>query len=188
MVIEPIPGTTNVVRFPIEERGRPTLDLLRSIAPDAREVTLLAETHEIDLPADPREHADRQAAEYILNQIDNRLGEGRDQALSDMLAELIASAVQACRAARREVALAAEANERLAMAQDAGGYWIDPLKARAAVLGREAAELTIAAYVQTEQIEGAARAVGLARSGQPWTPYDQHAEAEALFFGNRQTA
>ena len=33
----------NVLRFPIERRARPTLDLLREIAPDVREVLNIAD-------------------------------------------------------------------------------------------------------------------------------------------------
>lgn len=36
MHIDSLPGTTNVVRFPVERRMSPTLDLLRGIAPDPR--------------------------------------------------------------------------------------------------------------------------------------------------------
>jgi hypothetical protein len=38
-----LPGTPNVVRFPVERRARPTLDLMREIAPDVREVPAIAE-------------------------------------------------------------------------------------------------------------------------------------------------
>lgn len=53
MTIELLPGTTNVVRFPIEERARPTLDLLREIA---REVGLVADFHGLDLPSPDFRH------------------------------------------------------------------------------------------------------------------------------------
>jgi hypothetical protein len=39
MAGDTLPGTSNVVRFPIEERARPTLDLRREIAPDVRGVS-----------------------------------------------------------------------------------------------------------------------------------------------------
>ena len=45
-----LPGTTNVVRFPVEERGRPTLDLMRFLAPDVRTLDMLAGAYELDLP------------------------------------------------------------------------------------------------------------------------------------------
>jgi len=38
MRIELLPGMTNVVRFPVERRARATLELLRGVAPDVREV------------------------------------------------------------------------------------------------------------------------------------------------------
>jgi hypothetical protein len=42
MRIEILAGTANVVRFPVERLVRPTLDLMREIAPDVREVLLIA--------------------------------------------------------------------------------------------------------------------------------------------------
>ncbi len=38
MRIEFMPGMTNVVRFPLEVRVEPSLELLLDIAPDCREV------------------------------------------------------------------------------------------------------------------------------------------------------
>ena len=35
---ELLPGTGNVYRFPVELAAKPTADLLRSVAPDVREV------------------------------------------------------------------------------------------------------------------------------------------------------
>jgi hypothetical protein len=51
MRIELLPGLTNVIRFPVERRARPTLDLLREIAPDPREVGNVAEAFGLDNPA-----------------------------------------------------------------------------------------------------------------------------------------
>ena len=60
---------------------------------------------------------------------------------------------------------------------------MDALERRLKELEREAAGLLVVAYVRNEEAEGVARTVRLARSGQAWTPYDLHQEAEALFFG-----
>ena len=43
MQIELLPGLTNVIRFPLEERVRPSIMLLHEIEPDVREVLNLAE-------------------------------------------------------------------------------------------------------------------------------------------------
>jgi len=43
MQTDAMPGTSNVLRFPVERRARPTLDLLREIAPDVREVLATAD-------------------------------------------------------------------------------------------------------------------------------------------------
>ena len=59
-------GTTNVLRFPVEQRAKPSLDLLRDIAPDLREISLVAEAFGLDEPSGGiRDEADRKTAERI---------------------------------------------------------------------------------------------------------------------------
>ena len=64
MRAELLPGVTNVVRFPVERRARPTLELLREIAPDVREVLAMADALGVEAP-DPRlrDEADAEMAE-----------------------------------------------------------------------------------------------------------------------------
>jgi hypothetical protein len=50
MRIELLSGETNVLRFPVEQRARPTLELLRDLAPDVREVLAVAEAYGLDMP------------------------------------------------------------------------------------------------------------------------------------------
>jgi hypothetical protein len=56
----------NVIRFPVELRAKPSINLLIDVAPDSREVELIAETFGFDAP-DPegRAKADRAMAERI---------------------------------------------------------------------------------------------------------------------------
>jgi hypothetical protein len=181
MRIEMLPGTMNVVRFPVERRARPTLDLLRDIAPDAREVLVIAEAFDIEAPApDLRARADRETAEYILNQV---AGSGSEimASVDALLDPVVAKAIAACRAAHDLSIDAAEAQQVLQRARTAGHFWIDPLRERAEALLRRSAELLIEAHARYEEAEGVARAVGLARRGETWTPRDHRAEEEALF-------
>lgn len=55
MRVEGLPGLNNVAPFLVERRARPMTELLREIAPDAREVLLIAETFDLDVPLDWRE-------------------------------------------------------------------------------------------------------------------------------------
>lgn len=184
MARDRLAGTDNVIRFPIEERARPTLALMRDLAPDVRAVELTAEAFGVALPpVDFRHRIDGEAAEYIMNNIDARRGDARDTALRAMLDPLVAEAVAASRAWRRAATAAADARRREAQARTEGGYWMDALERRMNELEREAANLVVDAYVRSEEVEGVARAVRLARSGQAWMRYDVHREAEALFFG-----
>jgi len=66
MRVELLPGGKNVLRFPIERRARPTLGLLREIAPDVREVLNIAEAFGMEPPAHGlREHVDAATAGHI---------------------------------------------------------------------------------------------------------------------------
>ena len=176
------PGGSNVIRFPIERRTRPTLDLLREIAPDPREVDLAIETFNIHCcPHKVRSDADRAMAEHILNHVPCEHGPVRQAVLQSLLTPFVEWAVEACRTAHDSAAAARAARERLARAQAEGGYWLAPLEARAVVGTQEAARLLVNAYVAAEEAEGAARAIGLALRGEDWRPFDVHAEAAALF-------
>src|SRR5208283_5372531 len=70
MRIEFMPGMTNVVRFPLEVRVEPSLELLLDIAPDCREVDLVAEAFDLDRCLHgARGAADLAMAEHILNNV-----------------------------------------------------------------------------------------------------------------------
>jgi len=184
MASDRLAGTYNVIRFPIEERARPTLGLMRELAPDVRGIELTAEAFGLPLPpVDFRHRVDGEAAEYVMNHIDAGPGAARDAALRALLDPLVVGAVAASRAWRRAATAAADARRRVAQARTEGSYWMEALEQRLNELEREAADLLVDAYVRNEEAEGVARAVRLARSGQAWAPYDVQQEAEALFFG-----
>jgi hypothetical protein len=172
--IELLPGTTNVVRFPVELRAFPTLDLLREIAPDLREVLLIAEAFGLETPApDLRDRVDAATAEYILNQFGGG-GAPPAGALAALLDPVVAKAIAACRVAYDQAADAAEARA-------AGQVRIEQMTERTEALALRAAHLFVAAMVAVEEAEGVARAVGLMRRGEPWTPRNLRDDEAALF-------
>ena len=177
MSLDAVAGTSNVVRFPIERRS--TLDLLRGIAPDGREVSVLADTFEIVLPFDLQDRADRDAAEHILNQAPAS-GRERDEMLRGMSNEAVTSAVAAVVRSQRAAQAAAAARLDLADAQTGFGEWLHDLEQAAADLSVDAAEAQVAAHGRTLQAFGVARAVDLAFRGEAWTPRDHHAEMDWL--------
>jgi hypothetical protein len=184
MRFELVPGTSNVVRFPLPARARPRLEILREIAPDVRDVLAVAETFELDCPLDElRQRADAAMAMRIAESVPLEPGPRRASALADLLAPLVERAIVACRRAHDASAAAVEAQRRVIEARAAGGYWMEPLDKRARERADLAARLLIEAFVAREEAEGAARAVGLAERNEPWRPYDVHSEANALFFG-----
>jgi hypothetical protein len=181
MRIELLLGTTNVVRFPVERRARPTLELLREIAPDLREVLSIAEAFGLGTPApDLRDRVDAATAEYILNQFGG-VGGPPAVALAALLDPVVAKAITACRVAHDKAADVVEAQRVLLTAQAGGQVRIDQLTERTEALALRTAHLFIAAMVAAEEAEDVARAVGLARCGEPWTPRDLHDDEAALF-------
>ena len=187
MRIELLPGMTNVVRFPVERRARPTLGLLRDIAPDVREVVSLAEAFGMEMPApDLRGRTDAATAEHIATSAPVAPDE-----LEAFLAELegiaVRWAISACRDARDASLAAADAQKVLLDAWTAGSFWTEPLEEKAEARTDRAAVLLLAAHAQAEQAEGVARAVALARQREPWTPRDSVAEMEFLLAVHRAT-
>ena len=180
MRIEMLPGMTNVVRFPVERRARPTLELLRDIAPDVREVLSIAEAFDLDMPAPGlRDRVDLETSEHILNMIAGiRM---LPSALDELVNPTVARAADACRAAHDVSVAAAEGQQALLSAQIAGHFWLEPLRERAEALTLRTAELLIDAHTRVEEAEGVARAVGFAGRGETWTPRSHRADEEALF-------
>ena len=187
MHIEPLPGQDNVVRFPVERRVRPTLDLLREIAPDVREVSLVAETFGLEQPRhDLRHQVDARTAEYIADQVPDEPGEARRALLDGLLAPLVAAAVEACRASHDASLAAASMRERQQAAEAVGSFWVASLRERTDALTLRAAELLLEAHARCQEAEGAARAVGFARRGEPWRPHDPREVGEWLIAAGKR--
>jgi hypothetical protein len=170
----------NVIRFPVELRARPSIALVLDLAPDLQEVTLIAEAFGLEAPdPDIRDDADRSMVKRIALTIFPVNADEQGNTLGAMSKPMIERALAACIDARQAALLADEAGEKLA----AGGYWLAPLEAAHEAQAIEAARLQIIAHEATQQAIGADRAVGFAKRGEPWRPFDVHEEAEVLFSG-----
>src|SRR3984957_6366734 len=173
----------NVIRFPVEVRAKPSIDLLIDVAPDSREVELIAEAFGFKEP-DPegRAKADRKMAEQIAEMamelpVDRK---ERRAALNALLKPFVDRAVAAC-AEARQAALRSDAdNEKFAKAQMEGGYWLAPLKEAADYWAVEAARLQIVAHEAAQVAHGAGRAIELAKRGEPWRPSSAEAAMNAM--------
>jgi hypothetical protein len=120
MRVELLPGTRNVVRFPVELRERPTLELLYELAPDVRRVPDIVEAFDLEMPAfDLRDQVDADTAGYIATQVP-RHGAERDAMLAELLDPVVRAAISACRASRDAWDEVAAAEERLERACRAG--------------------------------------------------------------------
>jgi hypothetical protein len=185
MHIELTPGMTNVVRFPIERRAKPSMDVVREIAPDSREVSLVIESFGFDDDIDNiRDAADREMADYIASKGRRSSATSWRSELDELLRPLIEHAVSLCRDAHDASLAAVKAQRQLVRAESEGGYWLTPLNEQAAARTFYAARLLVDAHVACQRVAGASRAVDIAKRGDAWDPFDLNAEAQALFFGD----
>jgi hypothetical protein len=182
-----IAGTSNVLRFPVELRERPSFLLLADLAPDIREVLLIGEAYGLAPPdSDLCDRTDEETAEYILNHVP-AMGPQRRPMLDALLRASLQAAIATARAANGAAVAAAEAREAVRRAK-AGHDWLEPLQERAEARGRAAAEALLIAHARAEEARGVARAVSIASAGEVWTPRDPEAEFKALMaLGRRRT-
>jgi hypothetical protein len=174
---------SNVIRFPIEVRAKPSIDLLIDIAPDMREVDLIAEAFGLDAP-DPegRSQADRAMAVRIA-ELAMALPADRKKrraALDATLKPFVDRAVAACAEARQASLKSDADNEKFAKAQVKGGYWLAPLKEIADSSAVEAARLQIVAHEAAQIAHGAGRAIDFAKRGETWRPANVEDDMIAL--------
>ena len=184
MQIEFLPGLTNVIRFPVEERVRPSIMLLHEIEPDVREVMNVAESFQFAGPdLGLTDATDRETAVYIAEQILPAEPHELTVRLDALLQPVVERAVAACRAAHAASTRAVEAQQTLYRAKVEGGYLLPPLEARATALTEHAAKLLIEAYDHCQEARGVSRAVWYARRGETWRPYDVTEETERFLLG-----
>ena len=180
---------SNVIRFPVELRATPSFDLLSEIAPDSREVELIAETFGFDAP-DPeiRSKADRAMAEAIAKANLPADPKERRAALNAMLKPLVDRAVAACAEARQTALLSDEAGAKLAGAQMEGGYWLAPLEEAANYWAVESGRMQLVAHAAAQAAHGAGRAIELAKRGEPWGQSNVEEDVDALIAAQRALA
>jgi hypothetical protein len=181
----------NVICFPVELRAKPSIDLLIDVAPDSREVELIAEAFGFDAP-DPEERAkaDRAMAERIAAMamelpVDRK---ERRAALNAILKPFVDRAVAACAEARQASLRSDADNEKFAKAQIEGGYWLAPLKEAADYWAVEAARLQIVAHEAAQAAHGAGRAIELAKRGEAWRPSNAEDDMNALIAAQKALA
>ena len=186
MIIERLPDLANVVRFPLEQRVAPSMELIFEIQPDWRDVEQVAEAFHLELPPFDLQHqVDAQTARYIAEQVLPLTPSEQTPALDALLRPVVVRAVAACRHADGAGQQAVRAHERLLAAQMQGGSWLDRLEEQADALTQQAAALLIAAHQCCQEARGVARAVGYARRGEPWMPFTVQAATLATLEDER---
>ena len=173
MLGEDLSEATNVVRFPSGRAARPLMERVCDVEPDVREVLFVADSLGLAMPAaDLRDRVDEETARHIAEQVLPLAPAERRLALDVLLAPVAAAALRACADAVRASGHCAAALRDVEQARQEGGHWMDPLEERAEALAREAGRLLVAAHQRCQEAHGVARAVGLARRGERWTPCD----------------
>ena len=178
MNIEMLPGLSNVIRFPVEQRARPSYELLTEIEPDIREVMNVAEAFGLEgVDHNLKDATDRETARHLAEQVLPIAGPELNARLDGVLAPAVERAVEACRAAHASSVRTVAAQQKLHAAKVGGSSWLEPLEEQADLSTRETAELLVAASARCQEVRGMKRAIDLARKGEPWTPYDPQADA-----------
>ncbi len=187
MNVEMLPGLDNVVRFPIELRVAPSMEVIYEIEPDCREVFRVAESFKLELPdPDLANQVDAETAIYIAEQILPLTPSEQKAALGELLDPVVKRAVHACRFMDRVSKQSVQAELALLQAQTEGGcYHLPSLEEKANALSNQAAELLILAYARCREAHGAHRAISLAQRGETWTPYSAKETTEWLIEAGR---
>lgn len=181
MHIELLPGTVNVVRFPVERRAKATMELLWEIQPDLDVVHLNADAFGLEVPEmmELEAQTDAETAEWIANQVPPG-GPERTVMLGELEQVALDEAVKACLSSSDAWAEVREAERLVKEAQDHGHFAIDVLRGRVCELARKASALMVVAASKAAEVRGVSRAVGIARRGETWAPRDMEAEFELL--------
>ena len=175
---------TNVVRFPSERAARPLMERVCAAEPAVREVVFAAESLGLAMPAaDLRDRADEETARHIAEQVLPLAPSERRLALDVLLAPVAMTALRACADAAWASGRFAAALRDVEQARQEGGHWMEPLEERAEALAREAGRLLVSAHGRCQEAHGVARAVGLARRGEAWTPVGGRAAGRARHEG-----
>ncbi len=187
MNVEMLPGLDNVVRFPIELRVAPSMEVIYEIEPDCREVFQVAESFKLELPdPDLANQVDAETAIYIAEQIRPLTPAEQKAALGELLDPVVRRAVHACRFMDRVSKQSVQAELALLQAQTEGGcYHLPSLEEKANALSNQAAELLILAYARCREAHGAYRAISMAQRGETWTPYSAKETTEWLIAAGR---
>ena len=177
---------SNVIRFPVELRAKPSVHLLIDIAPDSREVELIAEAFGFEAPdPDARSEADHAMGESIAKTDLPADPKARRDVLNAMLKPFVDRAVAACAEARQAALRSDEAGAKLANAQMEGGYWLAPLEAAVDHWAFESARLQLVAHAAAQTAHGAGRAIEFAKRGEPWRPSNVDEDVDALIAAQR---
>jgi len=187
MNVEMLPGLANVVRFPIELRVAPSMEVIYEIEPDCREVFQIAESFKLELPdPDLANQVDAETAIYIAEHVLPLTPSEQKAALGELLDPVVKRAVHACRFMDRVSKQSLQAELALLQAQTEGGcYHLPSLEEKANALSNQAAELLIMAYARCREAHGACRAISMAQRGETWTPYSAKETTEWLIEAGR---
>ena len=180
MRLEFVPTHANVIKFPVERRVRPSLTLLRHIAPAADEVAGLAAS----ITAPPIRSMSRLegrasmaacVSEHVIP-IDVR---ARQHVLNRLLRPYLLAAIQACGHAEWFLARAKEAGDWRLASSPASSDIAGSIARAAHAASTTAVKAFIAAFQKCEEAEGAAEQAGLTISSGAERPFEDAVQHKA---------
>jgi hypothetical protein len=173
---------SNVVHFPSGRHASTSVELLRDIAPDVRQVGNVAAAFGYEQP-DPglRDEADRAMA-VRLGDLDLPCAPAaRSRVIDAVFLPVLQRAMQAINEATSAGRQSDRAQGRIARMLHDGGRPDEKALARASALTQVGAHALLEAHLQAECALGAWRAVELARKGDGWTPRDPRPDHDWLW-------
>ena len=181
---------SNVIRFPVELRAKPSIDLLIEVAPDSREVELIAEAFGFERarPGWAEQGGSRDGGDDREDGFAGRSEGAAGGVERDAEAARRSRGRRLRRSAPGGAAFGRSRRAKLASAQIEGGYWLAPLEDAANHWAVESARLQLTAYEAAQAAHGAGRAIEFAKRGEPWRPSNVEEDVDALIAAQRALA
>jgi hypothetical protein len=158
-------GDSHLVRFPVERRLAPSLDLLRKIAPEQDHIAYLIESFKLDVSVSGiRDEAMQGMMAHIAECDWSGAQNEKDTELNDIQADFVARATKACHQADAANNLASAALTLSVKADAKGDHMASVLQAQADSLMTKAARRLVQAHMRIEEANGVADAIDHAKN------------------------
>jgi hypothetical protein len=187
MRLELTVGDCHLVRFPVERRQKPSLQLLHDIAPREDHVTYVIESFCLKVSiANIRNEAMQGMTSHIATHNWPDAREEMDAELADILEGFVTRAIEACIEADKANHIATTALTFSIDADAKGDIMASVLRAQADTLTTKAARRLVKAHMRIEEANGIADAIDYEKRAKQTGLLDTQAAGEWLCEAQRQ--